>query len=138
MAYDRFGTLGGRRIDVLYHAQEEKMALEIETNPAFRLAAPVKLESYRGDRVAEVGAGTLALTRSGYVYDGTIDGERATLAFDPRNVPTLPSDLGRNIQIYEGYVLYQFVIEDVTLPTKFVIAAEHLHKRSNAAAEGGI
>lgn len=129
LTYDRFGKVGGRRIDDLYHAQERVVREEIEANPDFRLVSPVKLESYRGKRMETVGEGTLTLDRNEYVYEGTFDGEVVVKRFDPKNVPTLPSDLGRNVQIYEGYLIYQFVMEDVHLPTRFVIAGEILHGR---------
>ncbi len=129
LTYDRFGKVGGHRIDVLYHAQERAMREAIERNPDFCLVSPVKLESYRGPRMETVGDGILRLDRREYVYEGTFDGESVVKRFDPKNVPTLPSDLGRNVQIYEGYLIYQFVMEDVHLPTKFVIAGEILHER---------
>ncbi|HAQ57301.1 MAG TPA: hypothetical protein DCR44_07915 [Acholeplasmatales bacterium] len=130
LSYDRYGHVGGMRIDDLYHAQEAKMREKITTDPAFLLTAPVKLESFRDERLVEVGRGRLTLSKSGYVYEGSLDGKDAVLTFDPKNVPTLPSDLGRNVQIYEGYLIYQFAIEEVTLPTKFVIASEIIHELS--------
>lgn len=129
LTYDRFGNVGGQRIDVLYHAQEKAMREEIDKNPDFRLVSPVKLESYRGKRMETVGEGILTLDRGEYVYEGTFDGEAVVKHFNPKTVPTLPSDLGRDVQIYEGYLIYQFVLEDVHLPTRFVIAGEILHER---------
>lgn len=137
LTYDRFGKVGGQRIDVLYHSQERSMREAIERNPDFRLVSPVKLESYRGNRMETVGKGTLSLDRSEYVYEGTFDGQTVVKRFDPKNVPTLPSDLGRNVQIYEGYLIYQFVMEDVHLPTRFVIAGEILHGRRLAEDSPG-
>ncbi len=128
MIYDFFGKIDGMRIDDLYRAQEQHMQQRILDNPDFVISAEVKLESYRGDRLVEVGEGVLSLDRNEYVYAGRIDDEQVILKFDPKNVPTLPSDLGRNVQIYEGYVIYQFVMDEVTLPTKFVIAGEFIHK----------
>lgn len=129
MQYDCFGKVGDIRLDHLYHAQEQLMKIKMESDPDFVLQSPVKLESYRGKRLIEVGTGILTLNLEGYRYEGTIDNEPAFLTFNPKNVPTLPSDLGRNVQIYEGYVIYQFLMPDVTMPTKFVIASEILHKQ---------
>jgi hypothetical protein len=128
LEYDRYGKIGGFRLDELYHVQEDHMRKVIEGDPEFFLESPVRLESFRENRLVEVGSGLLRLSRSKYLYEGTVDGQPATLRFDPRNVPTLPSDLGRNIQIYEGYVIYQFVMDEVTLPTRFVIAGEIIHQ----------
>jgi hypothetical protein len=126
-SYDRFGKIGGFRIDKLYHVQEQAMRKSIEGNPEFCLVSPVKLESYRGKHLETVGEGTLRLNKKEYVYEGTLDGAPVVKRFDPKNIPTLPSDLGRNVQIYEGYVIYQFVMDEVHLPTKFVIAGEIIH-----------
>jgi len=134
LPYDPHGTVGGQRIDDLYHVQEEKMRERIASDPAFRLEADVRLESFRNERLVEVGRGRLTLSHQGYRYEGTVDGKDAVLTFDPKNVPTLPSDLGRNVQIYEGYLIYQFAMDVPTIPTKFVIAAEILHERSLAGA----
>ena len=130
MTYDQYGKVGNERIDTLYHAQEKIMQDQILNNPEFKLEAKVKLESYLGNRLQEVGTGQLTLTRQNYIYQGSMNGVDVHLEFDPKIIPTLPSDLGRNVQIYEGYVIYQFVMEDVTLPTKFVIAGEFIHKLS--------
>jgi 1-acyl-sn-glycerol-3-phosphate acyltransferase len=127
---DRFGKLGGERIDVLYRSQEQAMRKRIEDHPDFRLSHAVRLESFRGNRLVEVGSGTLTLSQSEYLYEGFVDGMPTTLRFDPRNIPTLPSDLGRNIQIYEGYLIYQFVMDEVTWPSRFVIAGEIIHRRA--------
>jgi hypothetical protein len=53
------------------------------------------------------------------------------MTFDPKNIPYLPSDIGTNVQIYEGYVIYQFVFADHKLPTRFVHAGEFIHKLCN-------
>jgi len=128
LPYDRYGCVGGFRIDTLYHAQEASMLAQIQADPTFSLSAPVHLESFRNERLVEVGCGQLTLSLSGYVYEGTIDGKESVLSFDAKNIPTLPSDLGRNVQIYEGYLIYQFVMKEVTMPTKFVIASEIIHR----------
>ncbi len=128
MEYDRYGRVGGLRIDQLYHDQEREMQEAILADPEFRIASPVRLESFRGDRLVEVGSGTLSLTRQEYVFEGLVDQEPVVLRFHPKNVLTLPTDLGRNIQIYEGYIIYQFVIDEVHTPTKFVIAGEIIHR----------
>jgi 1-acyl-sn-glycerol-3-phosphate acyltransferase len=129
--YDQYGQLGGYRIDVLYREQESFIQNEIDNNPDFLLESNVNLECYRGKKVIEVGKGCIKLSKNGYEYIGTIDGVNTKLYFTPKTIPTLPSDLGRNIQIYEGYQLYQFVFNDRRIPTQFVIAGEYLHKIEN-------
>lgn len=131
MEYDQFGRVGDQRIDDLYHAQETNMQKQILNNPNFKIESKVLLESFRNERLVVVGEGTLSLDKREYVYQGTMDNETVELKFDPKIIASLPSDLGRNVQIYEGYVIYQFVIEEVTIPTKFVIAGEYIHKLVN-------
>ncbi|MBU0996578.1 MAG: 1-acyl-sn-glycerol-3-phosphate acyltransferase [Firmicutes bacterium] len=130
MEYDSIGQLGNVRIDLLYRAQEKKMEDIILNSPEFQLKSNVILESYNNNLLEVVGKGELTLSKAGYVYEGTMHEEAVHLEFDPSIIPTLPSDLGRNIQIYQGYIIYQFVFEDVNLPTKFVIAGEIIHKLS--------
>ncbi len=131
MSYDQYGKIDGKRIDELYHTQEQVMQKMIMNNPDFKLESNVKLESFKDKRLVEVGEGVLTLDRNEYRYSGTINQEKVVLKFDPKIIASLPSDLGRNIQIYEGYIIYQFVIDKVTLPTKFVIAGEYIHTLCN-------
>jgi len=130
--YDEYGLVGGHRVDALYHLQEKTLQAKILSDPDFTMTANVKLESYRGTRVQMVGQGILTLNRQLYRFDGIVDGMPTVYEFYPKNVVTLPTDLGRNIQIYEDYVIYQFVFDEVTLPTQFVIAGEYLYTLANA------
>lgn len=126
--YDRFGKVGGLQIDDLYHAQEQIIQSQINQNPDYKLSSRVKLESFRNERLVIVGEGQLELTVHGYRFEGVVDQQMTIYEFTPKNIPTLPSDIGRNIQIYDGYMIYQFVFEDVHIPTKFVIAGEYIHQ----------
>lgn len=133
--YDKHGLIGGYRIDTLYHQQEESIHEAFINQPDYSMSSPVKLESYRGNRVIEVGEGILTLNRESYLFEGIVDGQQTTYRFSPKNIITLPSDLGRNIQIYEGYVIYQFVFSDTRIPTQFVIAGEFLYSLANEKQE---
>ena len=126
--YDEFGKISSFRLDELYLRQVNTMKEKIDSNELFCIESDVRLESYRNNLVKDVGEGHLTLTKNAYKYEGTIDGINKTLTFDPKNIPSLPSDLGRNVQIYEGYFIYQFVFKDVKMPTMFVIASEYIHK----------
>ncbi|MBN2299610.1 MAG: 1-acyl-sn-glycerol-3-phosphate acyltransferase [Acholeplasmataceae bacterium] len=126
--YDVYGKIGGYRIDELFLAQEKRLQQKIKDDDFFELSRPVKLESFRDYRLKEVGQGMLSLNKDRYLYQGTIDGKKQELVFDVKNVQTLPSDIGRNIQIYEGYQIYQFVFEDKKCPTMFVHAGEFMYQ----------
>jgi len=128
--YGSSGKIGGFQIDELYHDQEHEIQNQMDTDSNFHLSSPVRLETYRGNRVVDVGEGVLILDKSGYHFSGSVDNQPTIYEFKPDHIPTLPSDLGRNVQIYEGYTLFQFVMEDRRLPTQFVIAGEYLHQIS--------
>jgi len=81
--------------------------------------------------VKQVGKGILTLTQDKYTYLGTIDNEQVYKEFQVKNIPYLPSDIGKNIQIYYDYQLYQFVFSKKSLPIKFVIAGEYLYRKSS-------
>ncbi|MFA7367863.1 MAG: hypothetical protein WC008_06085, partial [Bacilli bacterium] len=124
LIYNKYGRFDDYTISQLYKQQEEKIKEQLVNNPDFYLIANVKLECYRNNLVCVVGEGTLKITKDLYTYDGTIDGVKVIKNFKTSNIPYLPSDIGVNVQIYENYMLYQFVFEEKKLTTKFVIAGE--------------
>lgn len=130
--YDRYGKLSGRILSELFEAQEAEIKRRIDTNTAFCLESDVTLESYRDNLVVIVGQGHLTLDRDYYTYQGTVDGVMVVKQFKTKDVRYIPSDIGRNIQIYQEYMLYQFVMKDQKLPTIFVIAGEYLYRLHNA------
>lgn len=129
--YDTYGQLDGIRLDHLYQVQEQIIQEKFDSNPDFTMSANVKLQSYRGNRVKEVGHGKFYLNRNGYKFIGEVDGNDTILEFSPEHIPSLPTDLGINVQIYKDYVLYQFVFDDIRLPTQFVIAGEYVYRIAN-------
>ncbi|MBN2876147.1 MAG: 1-acyl-sn-glycerol-3-phosphate acyltransferase [Bacilli bacterium] len=129
--YDDFGLVGGQRLDTLYRIQEDAIRDRFQNNPDYVMKANVRLESYRNKRLVDVGSGVFELSKLGYRFSGIIDGESKELEFDPKDIPTFPSDLGINIQIYRDYMIYQFVFSDVRLPTQFLIAAEYLYTQAH-------
>ena len=129
--YDRFGRVGGYGIDELYSAQEKIIQAQINDSKDFQLSGKVLLQCFRDKRLVEVGQGIITLNHDEYHYTGTIDQVETELRFSPANVPYLPSDIGRNIQIYQGYQIYQFEFEDKKLPQMFVHAGEYLYTQTN-------
>jgi len=129
--YTSLSTLGEYRIDLLYREQERLMREKIETDEDFFLYSKVKLEGYKDNRVKEIGEGELTLTKKKYYFKGIVEGKETEYTFDPKLIPSLPTDLGINIQIYDEKNLYQFVFDDPRLPTQFVIAGEALYHLLN-------
>jgi len=129
-ALDKYGTLGGRGIDFHYRELASFTEREIEADPDYTLREHVRIMSFdRGSKamMKVVGEGTLTLSRSGYDYDGTLRGEAVTEHFDIKNVPFLPGDIGRNIQIYDGARYFQFEFDEPHIPIRYVLAGEYLH-----------
>jgi 1-acyl-sn-glycerol-3-phosphate acyltransferase len=123
------GLMNGVSFEQRYMDQEAAVKTEIETNPEWTLSGEVILQSYRNNRLVDVGNGTLTLNKKQYTYRGTIDGETVEKAFDPIVVPTLPADIGKNVQIYESKQIYQFAFtKEPLLSTKFVHAGELIHR----------
>lgn len=118
-----------RSIYDYYTLQVRTLDNELEKNPSFSLQATVTLQSFRDKRLINVGTGVIDFSQESYIYRGKIDGVEMTLTFDPRLIPSLPSDIGRNIQIYKNGQIYQFEFTDRKLPTKFVILSEVIYKR---------
>jgi len=125
--YDAYGRIDNQGVDVYYEAQRQRLIQTVLANPNYTLESPVRLEGYRNKRVQTIGEGHLTLSKDGYHFVGKVFNEDKTYHFDVKDVPTCPSDIGRNIQIYEGYELYQFVFENPYLPTQFVLLGEVLH-----------
>jgi len=131
LIYDRFGMLNNEGIDQLFSKQEELVRKEIDSNKEFQLSSKAKLMSFRNQKLVEVGSGILTIKNFEYIYNGTIDGEMKELRFYAKNISSLPSDIGRNIQIYENDTIYQFEMEVKWLPTKMVHVGEYLYYLSN-------
>lgn len=129
MIYDTFGRLDQQGIDDLFFQQRDRLIENIEKDHSYSLKGTCRLQSFRDERLVEVGQGEISLDQHGYTYHGTIDGKEVSQTFHISSTPTLPSDIGRNIQIYEGYQIYQFELDVPYLPTKFVHMGEYLYQK---------
>lgn len=127
--YDVYGRIDGVGVETYFEAQRDRVKQTIKENPNHQLESNVLLEGYFDKKVQTVGEGHLTLSAHGYDFKGKVHGVETSYHFDIKDVPTCPSDIGRNVQIYEGYQLYQFVFEDPYLPTQFVLLGEVLHEQ---------
>ena len=126
---DQQGLLGNNAINTWFHMQEERVRHKIDEDKNFQLEGNVRLMSFRNEHLVEVGSGKLTLYPTFYQYDGMVDGHKKTLTFKVESTPTLPSDIGRNVQIYEEYQIYQFEFDVPWLPTKFVHIGEYFYEK---------
>lgn len=127
LTYDAHGLLSGQGVDELFMRQADNVKIKVDQDLNYSISGQARLMSFRNKRLIEVGSGIITLSRFQYVYEGTVDGKREVLKFNVSSTPTLPSDIGRNIQIYEGYQIYQFELDTPWLPTKFVHVGEYMY-----------
>jgi 1-acyl-sn-glycerol-3-phosphate acyltransferase len=127
LTYDTYGMLNGEGIDNLFIKQALAVKDEIDKDINYQIEEKTKLMSFRNQKLVEVGSGVITLKRFEYVYKGTIDQAYKELVFKVSSTPTLPSDIGRNIQIYESDIIYQFEMENKWVPMKMVHVGEYLY-----------
>ncbi len=131
LQYDYYGLLNGVGVDHLFSMQENHVRKQIDESEDFELSGNTRLMTFRDNKLVEVGKGILLVKNFEYIYRGTIDGEETQKVFFAKDIPSLPSDIGRNIQIYEGDTIYQFEMELKWLPTKMVHVGEYLYYLQN-------
>ena len=129
MNVDSKFLLNNKGVDEWFIDQSKRLENTIEQDDHFSLTSPVKVHSFRDRSLTCVGEGVLTLDKELYHFEGIIDQTKTTYTFLVKNIQTLPSDIGRNIQIYEHNQIYQFEMETPYLPTKFVHAAEYLYRK---------
>lgn len=128
LTYDQHGCLNKEPVDIHFARQAKRVEHLIDKHENITFVASTRLQSFRHQKLVDVGHGTISLSRTGYTYEGTVDEKETTLNFGILSTPTLPSDIGRNIQIYEGYQIYQFEMDVAWKPTQFVHAGEYLYQ----------
>lgn len=125
-------TIGTYRIDELYQQQIDDMQNRIQSTVHYTLTGSCTLEMFVGNKVQTVGKGILTIDATQYVYRGTQQGKPVVLSFPTKAIPTLPADLGQNVQIYSNDELYQFHLDDGRLSVPMVIAGELFYKMANS------
>ena len=131
MIYDQYGMLNGKTIEHWFKKQEKHLQDTIDQTPDFTLETNVRLQSYQDKHLIDVGSGILTLDHEAYRYIGTMHNQIISKTFRVEYIQSLPSDIGRNIQIYESYLIYQFDMDNPYLPTKFVHAGEYLYQKKH-------
>jgi transcription elongation factor Elf1 len=128
LTYDEYGFLNGESVYELFEKQRAEIVAQIDEDSHYSISAPVTLIRYQDQKLAPVGQGVLALDRERYTYTGTDKGQDTVLIFSTKTVEYLPSDIGKNVQIYADNELYMFRMDDKIMPQKFVIVGEYMHK----------
>ncbi len=131
LPYDIYGLLDGVGVDQLFAKQEDLVKKQIDESKDYQISGETRLMTFKDQTLVEVGSGRLTIKDFEYIYEGTMDGEVKKLVFLAKNIPSLPSDIGRNVQIYEGDTIYQFEMDIKWLPTKMVHVGEYLYYLQN-------
>lgn len=132
LSFNEDTTIGSYRIDELYQQQIDDMRRRITSTVHYTLTGSVTLEMFVGKKVMTVGKGILTMNGTTYEYRGTQHGKPVVLNFPTKAIPTLPADLGQNVQIYSDDELYQFHLDDGRLSVPMVIAGELFYQLANS------
>ncbi|HOJ45081.1 MAG TPA: lysophospholipid acyltransferase family protein [Bacilli bacterium] len=128
LKYDEYGFLENNSVYEHFERQRKFIESSIENNPHYELIAPVNLVRQKETSLEHVGQGTLSLNRDNYIYTGTNNGEEVVYTFATKTVEYLPSDIGKNVQIYHHRQIYIFEMADKKLPTLFTIVGEYFNR----------
>lgn len=74
----------------------------------------------------------------GFSYEGTYKNEQVAFTIPVEEVPQLPGDLGRNIQIYYKDEFYQFKMPIHYVPSQFILLSEILYEKVTGQKSSGI
>jgi hypothetical protein len=128
LEYDKFGMLGGQSIYEHFERQRRHFESLIKQNPDYTLSTQVTLIRQKGNSLVKTGKGTLTLNHAAYVYTGLDNHETVTYRFATKTVEYLPSDIGRNVQIYNQKQLYMFEMKEKIMPMIYTIVGEYFFK----------
>ncbi len=84
----------------------------------------VSLLDLRKKKFFPAGQGTLSLSESGFVYDGSLNGEAASFSVPLTHFPTLPFIPGRYFEIQQNDTVYRIQPDDIRLSIRFVQLVE--------------
>lgn len=133
-SFDGFenGMFGNIPLEEAFYHQRDRVEKEWDEHPDTVYQSSVFVESYQNDQLVLAGEGILRMDQKGYYYQGTHFGTAVDLFFSAKSIPTLPSDIGRNVQIYDGKQLYQFAFKDhVYQAQQYVFRSEYLYRILN-------
>lgn len=95
---------------------------KIEAGVQDTLTAETKIHMIDHERhkFIEVGEGTVCLSKSGFLIEGLLNGEKVNLSFPVDGIPTLPFTPGRHFEVQNGKEIYRCVLDEGKLAMKFI------------------
>lgn len=109
--------------DNWYDFQQESLLTEIH-DPDFRITAPTLLQWNEPGKYGyqDMGHGTLTLTREAVIYEGKVFEKTETLFFYMKDIIMVPFAAGEYFEIANGSDIRRFVLDDVRMMMKWVLA----------------
>ena len=109
--------------DIWYDFQQESLLTEIH-DPDFRITAATSLQWNEPGKYGyqDMGHGTLSLTREAVIYEGKVFEKADTLYFDMKDILMVPFAAGEYFEIANGSDIRRFVLDDVRMMMKWVLA----------------
>ena len=120
-------------VDEWYKWQRKEIAKEILSDD-FCLSTKVRIGNINVEKldnnysILPHGEGTLTLTNKGLTYDGTYDGEKVNMFFDPKQIYSLTMSLAYDLDCYYQSKYFNFkLLENEKMVAKWMIASEEIH-----------
>ena len=115
----------------------DTLKARMERGEAYELSLETKIHMTNGKRFAEVGQGTLSLSREQFTIRGRICGEETELEIPIANLPTLPFSPGKYLEIQKGETIYRCVLDDGKQVMKLINMVKIFYELNWAAAQTG-
>ena len=109
--------------DNWYDFQQESLLSEIH-DPGFRITTATSLQWNEPGKYGYqyMGHGILSLTRDAVIYEGKVFERTETLCFDMKDILMVPFAAGEYFEIANGSDIRRFVLDDVRMMMKWVLA----------------
>ena len=127
------GNLPFKNVDEWYKWQRKIIAKEV-LKKDFKLLTKVAINNINVKKLDSKysllthGEGELSLTNEGLIYDGTFDGEKVHMVFEPKGVYSLTMSLDYDLDLYYKSEYFNFkLLQDEKQVAKWMISAEEVH-----------
>lgn len=111
---------------LIHQTLKEKAAQKTEYTLSTHVA--IHMINSKQKKFAEVGQGTLTLSRKQIRLEGQIHGEPADLCVPISSIPTLPFSPGKYLEIQSGQTIYRCLPEDGHLVMKLIHLVKVFHE----------
>lgn len=114
----------------------DELKESIRTNITQTLETTTKIHmiDYEKHAFVEVGKGTVSLCKQHFLIEGQIKGESVSLQIPITNIPCLPFDPGKYLEIQHGQDIYRCVLDDGRLVMKYINMIKIFYELSQATS----